>query len=84
LAARVCYESAVPDPALYAVFLVAAVALLAVPRPAVLYVVSQSIGGLAGRLRGSRRAVSAGRRVSGGILVALGVTATLAGPRRSA
>jgi threonine/homoserine/homoserine lactone efflux protein len=34
-----------PDPALYAVFLLAAVALLAVPGPAVLYVVSQSIEG---------------------------------------
>ena len=42
---RVCYESAVPDPALYGLFLVAAVALLAVPGPAVLYVVSQSIEG---------------------------------------
>ena len=38
---------------------------------------------LAERLRRSRRAVSAGRWVSGGILVALGVTAALAGPRRS-
>jgi threonine/homoserine/homoserine lactone efflux protein len=34
-----------PDPALYAFFLLAAVALLAVPGPAVVYVVSQSIEG---------------------------------------
>ena len=34
-----------PDPALYAVFLAAAIVLLAVPGPAVLYVVSQSIEG---------------------------------------
>lgn len=40
-------------------------------------------GALAGRLRRSARAVSAGRWVSGGILVALGVTAALAGPKRS-
>jgi hypothetical protein len=36
LAAVVCYESAVPDPALYAVFLFAAVTLLEAPGPAVL------------------------------------------------
>jgi threonine/homoserine/homoserine lactone efflux protein len=137
---------------LYAVFLVAAVALLAAPGPAVLNVVWQSIegrrraglvsragihcgtlvhvgaaalglssllvpsarafeavkyagaaglsfamlgpvsdgayallaGALAGRLRPSRRAGSAGRRVSSGVLVTLGVTAALAGPSRSA
>jgi threonine/homoserine/homoserine lactone efflux protein len=34
-----------PDPGLYALFLVAALALLAVPGPAVLYVVSQSVEG---------------------------------------
>jgi hypothetical protein len=35
LAALFCYESAVPDPTLYAVFLVAAVTLLETPGPAV-------------------------------------------------
>jgi threonine/homoserine/homoserine lactone efflux protein len=35
----------VPDPGLYALFVVAALALLAVPGPAVLYIVSQSIEG---------------------------------------
>jgi threonine/homoserine/homoserine lactone efflux protein len=35
----------VPDPALYGLFILAALALLAVPGPAVLYVVSQSIEG---------------------------------------
>jgi threonine/homoserine/homoserine lactone efflux protein len=35
----------VPDPALYGLFVLAALALLAVPGPAVLYVVSQSIEG---------------------------------------
>jgi threonine/homoserine/homoserine lactone efflux protein len=35
----------VPDPALYGFFIVAALALLAVPGPAVLYIVSQSIEG---------------------------------------
>jgi threonine/homoserine/homoserine lactone efflux protein len=42
---RACYESAVPDPALYGLFVLAALALLAIPGPAVLYVVSQSIEG---------------------------------------
>jgi threonine/homoserine/homoserine lactone efflux protein len=40
-------------------------------------------GSLAARLRRSRRAASAGRWISGGILVGLGVTAALAGPKRS-
>ena len=34
-----------PEPGLYALFVVAALALLAVPGPAVLYVVSQSVEG---------------------------------------
>jgi threonine/homoserine/homoserine lactone efflux protein len=41
----VCYEWPVLDPALYGLFAVAALALVAVPGPAVLYVVSQSIEG---------------------------------------
>jgi threonine/homoserine/homoserine lactone efflux protein len=40
-------------------------------------------GSLAARLRRSRRAAWAGRWISGGILVGLGVTAALAGPKRS-
>ena len=54
-----------PDPALYAVFLLAA-------------------GTLAAHLRGSDRAVAAGRWVSGTILIGLGLTAALAGSKRSA
>jgi threonine/homoserine/homoserine lactone efflux protein len=41
----VCYESAVPDPALFGLFVLAAIALLIVPGPSVLYVVSQSVEG---------------------------------------
>ncbi len=40
-----CYESTMPDPALYGLFILAALALLAIPGPAVLYVVSQSVEG---------------------------------------
>jgi threonine/homoserine/homoserine lactone efflux protein len=46
------------DPALYAVFLVAATVLLAVPGPAVLNVVSQSIEGARRRPDGGSPAAS--------------------------
>jgi len=60
-----------PDASTYGLFLAAALALLLVPGPAVLYVVTRSVGSQRGQ-----------RYVSGGIYLALGTAAAVSGAGR--
>lgn len=68
-----------PDTALLAAFIAAALVVLLIPGPSVLYIITRSLG--QGRRAGCCRC-SASRYATGAVYIGLGVTTALSGRRQ--